>query len=821
MKIINYLTIFLVALFGQIYTGQAQHFSAYSQTEMQGVFYGDCAPINLDNSGYPSFIASGALAGYQTGHTSLYRNDMGALALLEQEFSMIMYSAIATGDLNGDGFEDFAIMGVRNVPNVSQGQVFEIYYNNGDNTFTKKADTGIAAASYGSLKIADLNGDGIPDFFVNGISGNTYISKIYFQDAAGNFTESQNQLTGTYFSASEIFDANNDGLPDILVTGFNTSYAPSATLYINKGQGVFEAQTSGIGGVYFSSVDAKDFDGDGTIDVLVSGMNTSFVASLTLYLNDGNGNFIASDNALAGTYTGASSLVDYNNDGHMDVFAIGSNAAGQNTVLFYLNDGNGNLVEDVQAASSIRGLNMSKAKWFDYNNDGLLDLLTVGFTGESGLTALYLNSNQPIPSVESIAITTENEVAATINSANGTLQLVATVNPVGANQLVIWSIADGADFASISASGVVTAMANGVTTIRATAVTDASKFDDIEVVVNIPNSVDGYCEVGVEYNVEPITSVSIANLLHVTSAVVDGTPAYEDFTSIVANLEQGKNYTLKVQGNTNGNFEHDIRVFIDWNRDFIFDMHTEYYTASLLPSNGNDGVEAVLEIVVPQNAVLGQTRMRIIKDMWNVYENGEFDACTDAYYGQVEDYTINILEEVVVIGVESVTLTTANQVEPKITVENGTLQLLASVNPSGVSQEVVWSIVQGQRFGAVNQSGLVTAIANGPVIVRATAVEDTTKFAEIEIEVNSTLSLEGFDVTSLKLYPNPVVNILNISSSLEIREIQLYNLLGQSLLIKKEHSREATVDLSGIPAGSYLVKIITTNSQKTVKIIKK
>lgn len=73
-------------------------------------------------------------------------------------------------------------------------------------------------------------------------------------------------------------------------------------------------------------------------------------------------------------------------------------------------------------------------------------------------------------------------------------------------------------------------------------------------------------------------------------------------------------------------------------------MDTEYYHTSLTPSDGTDGVQASVEITVPENALIGNTRLRIIKDMWNVYEDGEFNACLNAYYGQVEDYGVTVSE---------------------------------------------------------------------------------------------------------------------------------------------------------------------------------
>lgn len=248
------------------------------------------------------------------------------------------------------------------------------------------------------------------------------------------------------------------------------------------------------------------------------------------------------------------------------------------------------------------------------------------------------------PEVQSVNVNTLNNAEPVITTQGGTLQLVATVNPAGVSQEVTWAVTAGSEFAAVNETGLVTALANGTVTVRATSVEDETKLDTIDVIINIAGSTDGYCNVTVDWNVEPITLVNFADLNNATSATIDGTPAYENFTSITATVQKGQTYPVTVKGNTAGEFEHDVRVFIDWNQDNAFNMETEYYTASLLPSTGEDTVEVSINITVPDNALLGNTRMRITKDMWNVYEEGEFDACTNAYYGQIEDYTVNVQE---------------------------------------------------------------------------------------------------------------------------------------------------------------------------------
>lgn len=497
---------------------------------------------------------------------------------------------------------------------------------------------------------------------------------------------------------------------------------------------------------------------------------------------------------------------------------------------------------------------------------------------------------QPVVPIENVIVTTENNINPEILSQNGTLQLLAAVNPISQNQEVTWSIVSGEEFATINQNGVVTAVANGVVLVRATSVADLTKFDEIsvtiefeedqteyciptffypssadEIVVNnislsgetltwnvnpvlyneagyadytnsesvdllagnqyvlnfhsnwqnpnyvnvrawvdynnnfvfdneeeigyyntgitstgdgsfeftvpqnttpglyrlrvmlqFPNSApdnlhacgtinsygiaidynlqviesniiqDDYCEVTVEYGVEPITLVNFSDLNNSTSATVDGTPAYENFTSKVANVVKETSYNLTVKGNTNGNFEHDIRVFIDWNHDFTFDMETEYYTASLLPSTGTDEVNVIIPILIPADAIVGNTRMRIIKDQWNIYEAGEFNACTDAYYGQIEDYTIQIQD--------------------------------------------------------------------------------------------ATASVKPFDKTAISIYPNPSTGIFNISTEILLDRIEVYNVAGQQILTSKAKE----VDLTEVSSGVYLLKIFATNgTQNVYKVIKK
>ncbi len=74
--------------------------------------------------------------------------------------------------------------------------------------------------------------------------------------------------------------------------------------------------------------------------------------------------------------------------------------------------------------------------------------------------------------------------------------------------------------------------------------------------------------------------------------------------------------------------------------------------------------------------------------------------------------------------------------------------------------------------------------------------------------------------SNVTVYPNPVNNILNISFEQGISSVAVYNLLGQEVLIKTLNSNEGTIDVSTLASGTYMVKVISNEIIKTIKIIK-
>ncbi len=137
-----------------------------------------------------------------------------------------------------------------------------------------------------------------------------------------------------------------------------------------------------------------------------------------------------------------------------------------------------------------------------------------------------------------------------------------------------------------------------------------------------------------------ITNVSF-NSINNTSGndTIDG---YEDFTNIITEVEKTVSYQMNVTFDSDGYQDHCF-VFIDWNQDLIFDKITERYDIG-------SGSQQTLgqKITIPENAILGFTRMRVLLEYDDPTKNYGEGACTSEHlvnWGETEDYTLKIIEK--------------------------------------------------------------------------------------------------------------------------------------------------------------------------------
>lgn len=374
-------------------------------TTVPGIYYGESKWIDVNNDNIYEYVLAGnsnsspftALASYNGSEFVLDTSNI---------FTQVTNASLDTADFNGDGFMDFIVTGY----NGSTEKTY-IYLNDGTGHFIEQ-ETSMIGITFGKVRVADLNNDNKPDVVITGTANSTYHAKLYFQNAQGDFVDSQVSLMANYFGEITFLDANNDNQLDILLTGFDTSYAPNAKLYINNNGNFSEAAEQSIHPYYFTATDVADIDNDGDDDLILNGFNSTYNAETSLFFNDGNGSFTKNStisNTLDQVYFGDINFVDYNNDGFLDIFSIGQNSNNEYISKLYINDGSNNFSLNTDVTNAIIGAGIGSSDWVDFDNDGDLDLILVGIGDDSSEVGMpYRNETESLSitdnSIETISI---------------------------------------------------------------------------------------------------------------------------------------------------------------------------------------------------------------------------------------------------------------------------------------------------------------------------------------------------------------------------------------------------------------------------------
>ena len=83
------------------------------------------------------------------------------------------------------------------------------------------------------------------------------------------------------------------------------------------------------------------------------------------------------------------------------------------------------------------------------------------------------------------------------------------------------------------------------------------------------------------------------------------------------------------------------------------------------------------------------------------------------------------------------------------------------------------------------------------------------------------LGVSDFEALKIVAYPNPAQNILNIQAEGTISSIEIRNLLGQTLLTSKGNSSREQIDISGLSAGNYFVKVVVGDGSRVLRVVKR
>ncbi len=328
-----------------------------------------------------------------------------------------MSGGVALFDYDNDGWQDIYFVNSLTVELYrAKGKTRSaLYRNNGDGTFTDVTDkAGVGDIGWGmGVAVGDYNNDGFNDLYVTCVGPN----RLMKNNGNGTFTD----VTGAagvgdprWSAGAAFMDYDNDGdldlfvanyvafdfnnLPDqikgrpCLYKGIPVQCGPRGlpgdgdTLYRNNGDGTFTDVTKKAGvsdpnGYYGMGVIASDFDEDGWVDIFVANDSTANF----LYKNNGDGTFkeIGFVSGTAVNENGSEqgcmgvTVADFDHDGRFDLFVTNFDDD-YNTL--YRNDGRLSFT-DFSHQSRVAAVSLPLVGWgtkfFDYDNDGWVDLFVV------------------------------------------------------------------------------------------------------------------------------------------------------------------------------------------------------------------------------------------------------------------------------------------------------------------------------------------------------------------------------------------------------------------------------------------------------------
>ena len=200
--------------------------------------------------------------------------------------SVFFNNTITDIDIDDDGNTDFLVGGASNFGFNSN----RVLHNNGDGTFVMiAAPTVIPGANSGYYHSGYLDDTGRKHLVAAGVSGGQAFGYVYENQGNGVWVQVYDLGTNLFsaFPTIEIIDIDNDGLNDISVASLG-----GTKIYKNLGNLDFELYdnlVTGLPAVFQGVVKYADFNNDGLLDAVASGLNSGPTASGHIYFQSNEG----------------------------------------------------------------------------------------------------------------------------------------------------------------------------------------------------------------------------------------------------------------------------------------------------------------------------------------------------------------------------------------------------------------------------------------------------------------------------------------------------------------------------------------------------
>ncbi len=387
---------------------------------------------------------------------------------------------------------------------------------------------------------------------------------------------------------------------------------------------------------------------------------------------------------------------------------------------------------------------------------------------------------------------------------------------------------------------------------------------------------NGLCGSVANTDYETSTTLVQFNTINNASAKPSG---YSNYKSTSTNVNRDSSYNLTVNVNTDSGtdlYSTSTKVWIDWNQNCKFDdPGEEYNLGDATGVSSGPTSNSPFSVKVPLDAVSGSTIMRVST---KYKDDGEPTPCENGFDGEVEDYTINILNTDVVhnSSITSVEFNTIKQTSGKtyeysdytaISTEikrDNNYNLIVNVSTEGdfttaTKAWIDWN--QNSSFDDVGEEydlGKATNISNtatnnSPLLINVpinailgnTTLRIVTKYTgnlgneeptpsennfdgEVEdytLTILPTQTIETYGFENFMVFPNPNNGafIIKLNGSLERSiDIDIFDFRGRHLYKNSypnvgDFSQE--IQLNYVQSGMYLLRVSDGIRNSTKKLI--
>ncbi|WP_452599107.1 GEVED domain-containing protein [Pontimicrobium sp. MEBiC01747] len=383
------------------------------------------------------------------------------------------------------------------------------------------------------------------------------------------------------------------------------------------------------------------------------------------------------------------------------------------------------------------------------------------------------------------------------------------------------------------------------------------------------------CQTGNQYcasngnstNDEYISRVQLGSINKTSGAGTTST-GYSNFTNTSTDLSKGATATIRVTPTWTGTkYNEGYAVFIDYNKDGDFtDAGETVWTKA-----ASQTTPAVGTFTIPTGAATGATRMRV-----SMKYNGIPTSCESFQYGEVEDYTVNIVGSTPTVnycssngnstndeyisrvrigsinkasGVGTTSTGYSNFTSTSTNLSKGTSSTI-TITPTWTgtkynegyavfidynrdgdftdSGETVWTKAASQTSPVSGSFTIPNNVANGVTRMRVSMKYngvptscESFQYGEVE---DYTVNIGGGNVRELvaetiaiSIYPNPVKDILYIKTT-ENLSYTIVNMLGQE--VERGNTTGNGINVSDFKTGLYMIQFNVNNKVITKKFIK-